>query len=589
MNSGIFGEGFPYSNFHDLNMDWIIKIAKDFLNQYTNIQNTIAEGLEDLNDTAERLTNLLQEWYDTHSQDIANQLASALADLNSWYNTHQNYLDQTLAQNILVFNQRAEQKANEVIASIPSDYTTLSNKVTALETNANDSDVLIGDFTRTLQSNARWPFIDIPLAGKSGDIVAFQLLSYEGTTSNLETIYIIDPDNNIDYHSVATPPNMWTQVYKTLTHDCTKLRVIARQRTAETPSMRFQMFIVNNKSLVDIQQFQLMQHATFSITQGTALNVSKQKIEASIGDIIMVKCVSNLISVLDIGYTSNNVNVDNFLKLDILNGLTCGYGKITNLCDLDSLRFYITPTGVLGTGSITIQWINISKLGVIVPGKYYSNFSVLGDSYSTYKGYTTPIDSRQWYPTSDPSTQGYGTGNNVDALAETWWYQLANDTELYLDKNVSYSGSTICYDSYGTGEADGMETSFIYRAENLTPVSLLLIYGGLNDYWAGASIGEYKYSDWTVQDLCTFAPALAYLIVHLKSRLVGTDLIFMEDESLSSEYKTAIETVCDHYSVPVIKLHGIEKTSSHPNQVGMARIRNQVRAFLCKPNTPFYA
>lgn len=140
MNNGIFGEGFPYSNFHDLNMDWIIKIAKDFLDQYTNIQNTILEGLEELNNTAERLNNLLQEWYDTHSEDIANQLASALADLNSWYNTHQNYLDQTLAQNILVFNQQAEQKANEVIASIPSDYTSLSNKVTKLENGLNNND-----------------------------------------------------------------------------------------------------------------------------------------------------------------------------------------------------------------------------------------------------------------------------------------------------------------------------------------------------------------------------------------------------------------------------------------------------------------
>ena len=27
MNGGAFGENFPYSNFHDLNMDWIIKIA----------------------------------------------------------------------------------------------------------------------------------------------------------------------------------------------------------------------------------------------------------------------------------------------------------------------------------------------------------------------------------------------------------------------------------------------------------------------------------------------------------------------------------------------------------------------------------
>ena len=44
MNNGAFGENFPYSNFHDLNMDWIIKIVKDFLDQYTAIQNTITDG-----------------------------------------------------------------------------------------------------------------------------------------------------------------------------------------------------------------------------------------------------------------------------------------------------------------------------------------------------------------------------------------------------------------------------------------------------------------------------------------------------------------------------------------------------------------
>ena len=44
MNTGAFGEGFPYTNFHDLNMDWIIKIAKDFLDQYTHIQETITNG-----------------------------------------------------------------------------------------------------------------------------------------------------------------------------------------------------------------------------------------------------------------------------------------------------------------------------------------------------------------------------------------------------------------------------------------------------------------------------------------------------------------------------------------------------------------
>ena len=133
MNTGAFGENFPYSNFHDLNMDWIIQIAKDFLDQYTNIQNTIDTGLDNLNTTAENLQNLLQEWYDTHSEDIADQLATALEELNEWYTTHEGYLEQYLTTSIDAFNQAAEQKAAETIASIPADYTTLAQQVTDVQ------------------------------------------------------------------------------------------------------------------------------------------------------------------------------------------------------------------------------------------------------------------------------------------------------------------------------------------------------------------------------------------------------------------------------------------------------------------------
>ena len=127
---GIFGENFPYTNFHNLNMDWIIKIAKDFLDQYTHIQETIENGLNELDEKAETLEELLQEWYDTHSEDIANQLSSALSDLNEWYTTHQNYLDQTLEQKIGVFDEHADTKTATCIASIPDDYSTLAKTVT---------------------------------------------------------------------------------------------------------------------------------------------------------------------------------------------------------------------------------------------------------------------------------------------------------------------------------------------------------------------------------------------------------------------------------------------------------------------------
>ena len=144
MNNGAFGENFPYSNFHDLNMDWIIKIAKDFLDQYSHIQETIAngeealsnlttEGLEALQNKADALEALLQEWYNSHSEDIADALADAIADFQTVYNTA-----------VTNFNAEATQQALEVLASIPLDYSALSE--TVQELNANNE---LNAFTKT--------------------------------------------------------------------------------------------------------------------------------------------------------------------------------------------------------------------------------------------------------------------------------------------------------------------------------------------------------------------------------------------------------------------------------------------------------
>lgn len=152
MNSGIYGEGFPYSNFHDLNMDWIIKIAKDFLDQYTHIQDVIEQGLTDLQDKYENLEGLLNAWYEEHSEDIANQLADALEDLNEWYNLHQNYLDATLEENVNTFTTLAQSIGEGVINSIPDDYTALSNGVDVLRDQlvfSNSVNRFAGEITKT--------------------------------------------------------------------------------------------------------------------------------------------------------------------------------------------------------------------------------------------------------------------------------------------------------------------------------------------------------------------------------------------------------------------------------------------------------
>ncbi len=160
---GGFGEHFPYSNFHNLNQDWIIKIVKDFLDQYTNIQTVIENGLTDLENKKDELEALLQEWYDTHSEDIANQLADALEDLNEWYTLHQNYLDATLASKTNTFNTMAEAKTAQCIESIPSDYTALSTEVSdntnIIETNISKNNFgiqLVNPLSTDYHAGKRW-------------------------------------------------------------------------------------------------------------------------------------------------------------------------------------------------------------------------------------------------------------------------------------------------------------------------------------------------------------------------------------------------------------------------------------------------
>lgn len=52
-NIGAFGENFPYSNKHDLNLDWMIQTMKEFKDNYTNLNQTIENGVQSVEETGE--------------------------------------------------------------------------------------------------------------------------------------------------------------------------------------------------------------------------------------------------------------------------------------------------------------------------------------------------------------------------------------------------------------------------------------------------------------------------------------------------------------------------------------------------------
>lgn len=60
--------------------------------------------------------------------------------------------------------------------------------------------------------------------------------------------------------------------------------------------------------------------------------------------------------------------------------------------------------------------------------------SIIGDSYSTFKGYLSPSSNPTYYPK---------IVTEVTEVSHTWWHQLITQNQLRLECNNSYSGSTV--------------------------------------------------------------------------------------------------------------------------------------------------
>ena len=184
--------------------------------------------------------------------------------------------------------------------------------------------------------------------------------------------------------------------------------------------------------------------------------------------------------------------------------------------------------------------------------------SILGDSYSTFEGYLTPDTMDIWYFEGAQDARR----TDVKSVSETWWMKLIKKKNWKLEVNNSWSGSTICY----TG----------YRVQALGSPDIILIFGGTNDSWANAPIGEFKYSDWRRADLYTFRPAMACMLAKIKERYPTADVYVISNDGLKPEITGSMEQICKHYDVPMIQLHGISKTAGHPNVQGMMQIAEQL-------------
>ena len=109
---------------------------------------------------------------------------------------------------------------------------------------------------------------------------------------------------------------------------------------------------------------------------------------------------------------------------------------------------------------------------------------------------------------------------------------------------------------------------------------IIFIFGATNDSWANSPIGDFKYADWTKEDLYTFRPALSYLLTNMIDYYPNIKIYYILNDGLKDEISSSVKEVCQHYDIPVIELKDIDKKSGHPSIKGMEQIASQIKEAL---------
>ena len=200
--------------------------------------------------------------------------------------------------------------------------------------------------------------------------------------------------------------------------------------------------------------------------------------------------------------------------------------------------------------------------------------SILGDSYSTFENYI-PQGNEPWY------FQKLDTNRtDVCNVRHTWWWQMLTNGGFLLEKNDSYSGATISYTGYN--DEDYSPRSFITRLPRLGSPDIIIIFGGTNDSWADAKVGNYQYENFTRGDMFFYRPALARLLDEAQGRYPNVKIYFVINSELRQDIVESTQTICKHYGIKYIQLKNIDKHWGHPTISGMKSIANQILDFIKK-------
>lgn len=196
------------------------------------------------------------------------------------------------------------------------------------------------------------------------------------------------------------------------------------------------------------------------------------------------------------------------------------------------------------------------------------NFSVLGDSISTFQGYS-PWGAEHYAPDT-------GAATGVFTVEDTWWMQVIRALEGTFLSNLSISGNTVT----SAGKMGGFSPARIRRlaVDSVAPDHILL-YAGLNDmnFYIPPEVFGAEYQ----QLLTRLQQAYPQAQIHCGTLLLGAiggDQNAMKPLSQRlTPYNAAIRQAVAQAGCHLVDLAamGFRYTSLdafHPNGEGMAQL-----------------
>lgn len=204
------------------------------------------------------------------------------------------------------------------------------------------------------------------------------------------------------------------------------------------------------------------------------------------------------------------------------------------------------------------------------------NTLILGDSYSTFEG-KIPDGYETWY-----SKEGFETGRtDVSEYTQTWVYKVFDGKDNILVLNDSFSGTTV---SNSVRPHHTVDVSFLNRLNKLinggffqkNRIDTVLVFGGTNDSYTDAPIGEDKFDNFTEEDLFYTLPAFSYIAKKLNETVPDARVCYLINTELKYEITTGIMRTAEHFGQDYLLFKHLDKKSGHPSVKGMEQIAEAI-------------